>query len=95
MASSRTAASAPIVGRQKFVSSHATEPVEAGAELRYDYEAGNSNYWQGHPPREGKSKWRRHRVAHPPPSGAEPTVDYLGALLAGKRPPTPERFGDL
>ena len=47
----------------------ASEFIDAGAELRFDYEAGGSNYWQGFPPRE--SEWRTKRVAPPPPNGGE------------------------
>lgn len=65
----------------------ATEPIAAGTELRFDYEEGGSNYWQGFPPRE--SEWRTERIPAPPPSGVEPTVDYLPALLAGWNPPWP------
>ena len=65
----------------------ANEPIVAGTELRFDYEEGGSNYWQGHPPRE--SDWRSRRIAPPPPSGVEPTIDYLPQWLEGMRPSWP------
>ena len=67
----------------------ASEPVAAGAELRFDYEEGGSNYWQGFPPPE--REWRSKTVAPPPPSGVEPSIDYLPALLAGRNPPWPDK----
>ena len=84
----RTAASAPPHDTLWLV---AKESVGAGCELRFDYEEGGSNYWQGFPPRE--SNWGSRRVTPPPPSGCEPTIDYLGAALAGERPPWPEGGG--
>jgi hypothetical protein len=73
----------------------ATESIAAGAELRFDYEAGGSNYWKGYPPRE--SDWRSKSLVPPPPSGVEPTIDYLPAglaypLHAGRKPPWPDQW---
>ena len=70
----------------------ANEPIVAGTELRFDYEEGGSNYWQGHPPRE--SDWRSRRIAPPPPSGVEPTIDYLPQWLEGMRPSWPSEAVD-
>jgi len=67
----------------------AKEPIDAGCELRFDYEEGGSNYWNGCPPRE-TDKWRTHRVPAPQPSGVEPCVDYLPLLLAGEPREWPE-----
>jgi len=45
----------------------ATERVEAGQEIRIDYEDGmeGESYWWGAPPPE--TGWREHRVPPPPP----------------------------
>ena len=49
----------------------ATEPIDAGAEIRFDYEAGKKDlYWQGNPPQE-TSKWCDVRLLPPPVSAAE------------------------
>ena len=56
--------------------------------MRTDYEEGGRDYWSGQPPRE--TDWRERRVAPPPPSGVEPTIEYLRQLLANERPPWPE-----
>eukprot|EP00966_Prymnesium_polylepis_P114950 2656544-Prymnesium_polylepis.2 len=47
----------------------ATEPIEAGQEVRIDYEAGGSTYWAGCPPPE--VPWRHVRVSPPPPCALE------------------------
>ena len=66
----------------------ASENIEAGIELRFDYEEGGSSYWQGFPPLE--ADWRSKRVAPPPPSGVEASIDYLPALLKGHHPRWPD-----
>lgn len=73
----------------------ATEDVEAGAEIRFDYEHGGASCWRKFPPRDSRA-WRHHRVAPPPPVGSlfEPTVDYLPELLAGEQPVWPEGAGE-
>mmetsp|Transcript_39081 Transcript_39081/g.97462 ORF Transcript_39081/g.97462 Transcript_39081/m.97462 type:complete len:493 (-) Transcript_39081:356-1834(-) len=65
----------------------AKEDIAAGRELRYDYEQGGSIYWQGQPPRE--SNWRSGTVRTPPPSGIEPTIDFLPQLLSRNGPSAP------
>eukprot|EP00966_Prymnesium_polylepis_P061795 1434169-Prymnesium_polylepis.3 len=67
----------------------ALEQVAAGTELRFDYENGGANYWQGQPPNE--TDWRKRSIEPPPPSGVEPTVDFLPSLLAGMPLPWPGR----
>ena len=62
-------------------------------QLRYDYEEGGSNYWNGQPPRE--TNWRAVRIPAPPPSGTEPTIDFLPALLAGEPMATPKLGVDV
>jgi len=63
----------------------AKEDIAAGRELRYDYEQGGSIYWQGQPPRE--SEWRSATIRSPPPSGIEPTIDFLSELLSPQNGP--------
>ena len=65
----------------------AREDIAAGRELRFDYEEGGSLYWCGRPPME--SRWRTLSLHPPPPSGQEPTIDLLPALLAGEKPQLP------
>ena len=60
----------------------ATEAIPAGCEIRVDYEAGQSTYWQGAQPLE--TNWRSERVPPPlPPSPAPPVLDHLARLLRG------------
>lgn len=65
----------------------ASEPIEAGAEIRIDYEDGNggaATYWgtANNPaqPRESQAwRWARHRPP-PPATSSERTVDGLAQL---------------
>ena len=61
----------------------ATEAIEAGAEIRIDYENGgeNGDYWKGAPPAE-TSAWRQARVPPPAASLDEPVYDRLVQLQA-------------
>ena len=58
----------------------ALEPIEAGAEIRINYEHGGSIYWvAGSAPAE--TAWRRLRLRCPPPvPDAEPIMDRLTEL---------------
>ena len=59
----------------------ATAHIEAGAEVRFDYEAGGSTYWASACPEERLS-WREARVSPPPPTPEEPVVDRMSELRA-------------
>jgi len=59
----------------------ASERIEAGQELRIDYEdGGDTNYWNGEEPPE--TCWRRSRVHPPPPGPDEPVYNRLQELQA-------------
>ena len=53
----------------------ATEPIEAGAEIRVNY---GGSYWCGAIPPE--TRWRDLRVRPPPPTAEEPVFDLSTAL---------------
>jgi hypothetical protein len=66
----------------------ATESIEAGAEIRINYEDGGEisgdnggSYWKDAPPIE-TSTWRLTRVPPPPPSLDEPVYNRLEELKA-------------
>ena len=63
-----------------------TEAVEAGAELRVDYESGRSDYWRAlgceQPP---ETEWREVRHANPNPNpnpspSPRPSLNLAGTL---------------
>ena len=56
----------------------ASEPIEAGREIRIDYEDGDCSYWRGQAPAE--THWRRLRIRPPPPTADEPVHDRLPEL---------------
>ena len=60
----------------------ATEPIQAGAEIRVDYESGGlSKYWEG--PHPAETMWRSVRMKPPPPSECTPTLNHLERVLRG------------
>ena len=67
----------------------ASEPIDAGQEVRIDYERGDAQYWHGQAPTE--RTWRRARVVPPPPSLDDPICDRLMQLqtAAVLRQPAP------
>jgi hypothetical protein len=70
----------------------AMEPIEAGREIRIDYELGpEATYWTALGCSPAESDWRAARVQPPPPSGEEPVYDRLQELQAaaesGRQPP--------
>ena len=59
----------------------ASEPIEAGREIRINYEHDNTeSYWRGEPPAE--TSWRQLKVPLLPPSLAEPVINRLAELQA-------------
>ena len=71
----------------------AVEPIEAGQEVRIDYEdgaAGEAVYWAGGPPSE--TAWRRVRLHPPPPTLEEPSYARLDERMestTARRPTLP------
>jgi len=70
----------------------ASEPIEAGREIRINYECGDLTYWRGQPPAE--TDWRGLKLRPPPPTGDAPVIDWLrelqeAAALRQKPPPCP------
>ena len=66
----------------------ASEHIDAGQEIRVDYEGGGvatvgGSYWDvlGHTPSEGRA-WRKVRHHPPPPANEVPVIDRLEALQA-------------
>lgn len=57
----------------------ATEAIDAGQEIRIDYEAGGSKYWLEEQPVEG-DRWRDSRVPSPRCIADEPVYDQLQEL---------------
>ena len=68
----------------------ASTPIEAGHEIRIDYEAGSDNYWKGEPPAESYD-WSQACVPLPPPTVDDPILDRLQELqtAAGLRQEAP------
>jgi hypothetical protein len=73
----------------------AKEPIEAGAEIRVDYEPEKpGSYWCGAIPAE--TRWRSLRVIPPPPTAEEPVFELSRALEEGEAtlPWAGEKGGD-
>ena len=64
----------------------AIEAIEPGAEIRVDYESGNSRYWDACGVEPVESSWRERRAPLPPPSGEEPRLEHAVPCTPPTRP---------
>ena len=71
----------------------ASESIEAGREVRIDYDDGGESYWMGSPPIESGA-WRELTVRPPPPTIEEPIINRLQELQTGAVQ-SPSRFEPL